>query len=138
MKWLIGFITLAVFSLGTWLWLKPQAVAPIALETKTINLGQVEISTTPKNVEAGKALVFDLTFTTHSVELDYDLTQVVSAKDDRDNSYQVISWSGGSGGHHLQGSLAFDPLQSGAQELKLIFTGIDNQSGELNWKLERR
>ena len=45
---------------------------------------------------------------------------------------------GGSGGHHLQGSLAFDPLQSGAQELKPIIRGIDNQNGELNWKLERR
>ena len=135
MKWLVGLMTLMVFTLAGWFWLVPKPFEPIALETKTINLGQVEVSVVPQDVVADKPVVFKLDFTTHSIDLDYDLTQVVSAQDDRGNTYIVSSWSGGSGGHHLQGELTLAPLQSGVKQLILSFKNINGEGGELMWQL---
>ncbi|HKZ35905.1 MAG TPA: hypothetical protein VJ242_04265 [Patescibacteria group bacterium] len=135
MKWLVGLMTLMVFTLAGWFWLVPKPFEPIALETKIINLGQVEVSVVPQDVVADKPVVFKLDFTTHSIDLDYDLTQVVSAQDDRGNTYIVSSWSGGSGGHHLQGELTLAPLQSGVKQLILSFKNINGEGGELMWQL---
>lgn len=124
--------------IGYLLWqFKPALPAgkPVVLETKIINLGKVEIAVTPLTVKPNQPLVFKLTLTTHSVELVYDLTQLIKAEDDKGNTYPTASWSGASGGHHLEGNLTFDPLQSGAKQLKLKFSGIDQEGGELLWQL---
>lgn len=108
---------------------------PPAPEAKTINFGRVEIGVTPTSIKPNEPIVFKLTFTTHSVELNYDLTQVIKAEDDKGNTYPVSNWSGGSGGHHLEGDLTLTPLKSGAKQLKLKFSGIDQEGGELMWRL---
>lgn len=119
-------------------WLKPQLVRPLVLETKIINLGKVEISATPTTIKPNEPIVFKLALTTHSVELSYDFTQIIKAEDDKGNTYTVSGWSGGSGGHHLEGELTLSSLQPKTKQLKLNFSGIDNQSGDLSWELERR
>ena len=135
MKWFVVLVTILVFGLAAWLWFKPKPVASAALGSKIINLGKVEISATPEKVKVGEPLVFKLAFTTHSMELNYDFTQVIAVGDDRGNSYPAVNWSGGSGGHHLEGELTFNSLKPGAKQMKLIFKEIDNQSGELTWDL---
>ncbi|OGD56574.1 hypothetical protein A3I57_02535 [Candidatus Beckwithbacteria bacterium RIFCSPLOWO2_02_FULL_47_23] len=135
MKWFVVLVTILVFGLAFWVWFKPKPVATAPLESKIINLGKVEISATPEKVKVGESLVFKLALTTHSVELNYDFTQVIAAGDDRGNSYPAVNWSGGSGGHHLEGEITFDRLKPGARQLKLIFTDIDQKGGELSWEL---
>lgn len=108
---------------------------PPAPEAKTINFGRVEIGVMPTTIKPNEPIVFNLAFTTHSVELSYDFTQIIKAEDDKGNSYAVSNWSGGAGGHHLQGELTFAPLRAGAKQLKLLFSEIDKKGGELVWKL---
>ncbi len=59
----------------------------------------------------------------------------ISAADDSGNNYQAVNWSGGSGGHHLEGELTLAALKPGAKQLKLILTDIDQKGGELTWEL---
>ena len=131
MKWLVG-LTLLIILVLIILGAKPsQAV----LGPKIINLGKVEVSATPTTIIAGEPIVVKLAFTTHSVELNYDFTQVIAAADDRGNVYSATAWSGGNGGHHLEGDLAFGSLKSGIKQLQINFSGFDNQSGQLAWEL---
>ena len=135
MKWFVGLVTILVFGLAVWLWLKPMSAPAPVLESKVINLGKVEVAATPLTLKANQPIVFELALTTHSVELNYDFTQVIAAGDDRGNSYPAVNWSGGSGWHHLEGEITFDRLKPGARQLKLIFTDIDQKGGELSWEL---
>jgi hypothetical protein len=105
------------------------------LKEQTINLGAVEIAAAPKTVKPGKPLVFQLVFTTHSVNLNYDFTQLIAGADGLGNSYSAFVWSGGNGGHHLSGNLTLAPLKDKTKEIKLIFTDIDGKGGELLWQL---
>ncbi len=132
MKWLAGLTLLII--LGSIIILRPKP-SPVVLETKIINLGKVEVAATPERVKANEPIVIKLAFTTHSVELNYDLTQAIVVADDRGNSYPAVNWSDGSGGHHLEGNLTFGSLKSKIKQLRVKFSGIDNQSGQLAWEL---
>ena len=109
---------------------RASAMAP---QTKTI--GAVEFEVTPVSVVYGKDIVFELSLNTHSVELDYDYTQIATLTDGRGNSYQPTQWTGGSSGHHLQGKLIFEPLPENPNQLTLTLEGIDNKSEAFTWQL---
>ena len=72
---------------------------------------------------------------THSVELDYDYSQIASLIDDQGNSYRVVSWNGGRSGHHLEGKLNFEALRENINKVTLILSGIDNQTHNLTWDI---
>ena len=105
----------------------------LASQTKT--MGAVEIEVTPASIVSGKGIVFELSLDTHSVELNYDYTQIAVLTDDRGNSYQPTQWTGGSSGHHLQGELIFEPLSENPNQLTLTLEGIDNKSEAFTWQL---
>lgn len=80
--------------------------------------------------EQNDSLVFGISMSTHSVNLDqYDLTGLAVLKDDGGNEYEPSSWISEPGGHHREGTLAFpipDTLkQSQARYIKIIIKGID-------------
>jgi hypothetical protein len=105
----------------------------LASQTKT--MGSVEVEVTPASIVSGKGIVFELSLDTHSVELNYDYTQIAVLTDDRGNSYQPTQWNGGSSGHHLQGELIFEPLSENPNQLTLTLEGIDNKSEAFTWQL---
>ena len=105
----------------------------LASQTKT--MGTVEVEVTPISVVSEKDTVFELSLDTHSVELNYDYTQIAVLTDDRGNSYQPTQWTGGSSGHHLQGELIFEPLSENPNQLTLTLEGIDNKSEAFTWQL---
>lgn len=78
--------------------------------SKTDDQGEVSVKVSPKGLEVGKEAVFEVVLDTHFVPLDFDLTKISKLTDDQGNVYQPISWSGGSGGHHLSGTLSFPQL----------------------------
>ena len=98
-------------------------------------MGAVEVQVTPVRLEANAQPVLNIELNTHSVELDYDLTQVMQLTDDLGNSYKPLVWSGGSGGHHLTGELLFENLKSEAQTLSLTLSEIDGQTAEFMFKI---
>jgi len=105
------------------------------LNAKTKSMGAVEVEVTPINVGPGFNMTFNLALNTHSVELGYDYTQIVKAKDDKGNVYNTISWSGGEGGHHLSGDLVFEELSENATQVSLTIDSIDDEVAVFEWNI---
>lgn len=110
-----------------------SATASQRIETRT--MGAVEVEVTPVSVDPGKEVVFKLSLSTHSVELNYDYTQIATLTDEQGNVYKPIKWTGGNSGHHLEGELSFDVLLQNPKELTFALEGIDNKSETFIWKL---
>ena len=71
----------------------------------TIEVTPIELGPTPNQWK------FKITLTTHSGNLDQDLTEIVSLTDDQNNIHSPIIWEGsGPGGHHREGILIFDAV----------------------------
>ncbi len=88
------------------------------LQTLTSNENNVEFSVTPLSTSE-----FDISISTHSVSLDFDLTEISKLEDDLGNSYKPISWDGSpSGGHHRSGTLKFQQIDKKAKSIKLTIT----------------
>ena len=63
---------------------------------------------------------FDVTITTHSGSLDFDLTKVSFLEDDRGDKYEPVEWQWPPpGGHHLAGVLLFPIINKEAEKIKL-------------------
>lgn len=69
------------------------------------------------------SFAFEVSLNTHSVALDYDLTNLSVLKDSRGNVYKPLSWTGGSGGHHVSGVLQF-PKGAAAGTLELLIKDV--------------
>lgn len=95
---------------------------PALLETQTNNEGSVTVKITPKITSE---INFEIILDTHSEELDYDLTQATTLKDETGKEYEPISWEGDPPeGHHREGVLAFGPLSPIPQTLELTVRQI--------------
>ena len=79
------------------------------------NEGPVEVSVAPVDLSpASQNWDFQITLSTHSEELNADMTKVsfLIGKDGRE--YLPVSWDGAPpGGHHRQGILRFKPIDLG-------------------------
>lgn len=112
---------------------KPGAAK--GLKTQEKELGAVTLEVTPENLEPGNQAIFEVVLNTHSVELDYDFTEVFSLTDDTGRSYAAQQWTGGNSGHHLSGQILFEPLGEDAEFVTLTAKGIDNQSAVFEWEI---
>jgi len=148
---IIGFISVVI--LGTFLYggikgkdkgnvvlpsqtsFSAETQARESYESQKKSMGEVDVEVTPIKLESGQPIQFSLSFNTHSVDLSYDYTKIISAQDDKGNKYKATSWSGGNSGHHLEGELKLEELQEGASEVFLFLDGIDNEKGEFLWEL---
>lgn len=96
--------------------MSPKPPQPIAQS-------EVEVTIEPKQLVVGKEMVFEVSLDTHTVELDEEMTRVVRVTDELGRDYEVISWSGDKGGHHVSGELRVAALQKGAGRIKLEIGG---------------
>lgn len=70
---------------------------------------------------------------THSVELDFDLVEISALYDGLGNMYKPLTWEGfPTGGHHREGTLKFQPINTGS--IKLVIT--DSARREFIWDLK--
>lgn len=104
------------------------------LGPRTDSQAEVDITVKPVVLEVGKEAVFEIVFDTHTVPLDFDLAEVSKLADGEGNVYQPISWSGGSGGHHLSGTLSFPPIPK-TKFIEFTLSGINNIDRNFRWDL---
>ena len=68
---------------------------------------------------------FDVAINTHSVNLEYDLTQVAVLRCERGGEHKPVSWEGSPpGGHHRQGVLRFVSLDHPTSFLELVIQDV--------------
>lgn len=108
----------------------------VSYQTQTDEKGSVVAEATPILLKSGGNASFIVKFTTHSVDLNYDIAAIAKLTDDKDNVYKPLSWTGGSDGHHIEGELTFPKLSQDASSVKLTIPGIDNQDRIFEWKLD--
>ncbi|MEK7161537.1 MAG: hypothetical protein AAB729_02500 [Patescibacteria group bacterium] len=110
-----------------------------AYETKTDSQGEVNVTVTPIDLKAGSSQWgFDVGFSTHSVELNEDISQVSVLVDDQGKQYKPVSWQGpGPGGHHREGTLIFNPISPLPKSATLKILGLAGiSSRDFNWALQ--
>lgn len=112
-----GLLVLALFLVLS----RPQGSSPATVqpgvsfpnqasswETKSNSEGAVTVEVTPLVLNTGGSPKFKVTFTTHSVELDFNVEDIVDLTDDKGKTAESPKWIGSPpGGHHRSGELAF-------------------------------
>jgi hypothetical protein len=93
----------------------------LVLETQTGSEGDVTVEVTPKGITSA-GIDFDVKFTTHSVDLDFNLVERSSLVSASGEKLKPISWDGGQGGHHLSGRLKFPPFSRELKSMRLVLT----------------
>ncbi|OGY24826.1 MAG: hypothetical protein A2126_00820 [Candidatus Woykebacteria bacterium GWB1_45_5] len=107
------------------------------LETLISNEGGVEVAVTPVNIPDSSRWAFEISLTTHSVELSEDLVKVTKLVLDSGEILIPLNWKGDSpGGHHRNGVLVFseDFSLSGAVLKILEVGGVPER--EFAWNLK--
>ena len=112
-----------------------QTKNKVAHESHTKTMGAVDVEVTPVKLEPGQNMVFELSFNTHSVDLSYDYTKIITIQDDKGNTYKALNWSGGNSGHHLNGDVELELLLEGVRSIKFNINGVDNQNAVFEWDL---
>lgn len=83
---------------------------------------------------SGQLWKFDVTFDTHSGDLNQDLVKIAALKDNKGNVYRAVSWEGDPpGGHHRGGTLSFQPINPKPQKIILQI-----EERNFSWELGRR
>ncbi len=125
-----------------WVWSvldfrQPQKEQPQQKQStkQSDNQGEVIVEVVPISLQKGSDAKFKVLLDTHTVELDYDLLGSASLKDDLGNNLKPLSWSGGSGGHHLNGELIFPAVSEKAKFVELTITNISGFDRRFKWKL---
>lgn len=105
-------------------------------QAQTDSQASVTVDAIPKQLGIEeKQNIFRVALNTHSVELDYNFTEVIFLKDDLGNSYQAIEWTGGSGWHHLNGDIIFPAIDQQAASVELEILGVGGVNRVFNWDL---
>lgn len=113
------------------------APASTQWETQTDAEGEVTIEVTPRDLSIGAAeWKFDIVMNTHSVELDQEMTEVAALFDDQGREYKPIAWEGApSGGHHREGTLAFEAISPAPKSIQLIIKNVGAPTRALSWDI---
>ena len=102
----------------------------LSLQTLANSQNNVEFQVTPLS-----ASEFQIVMNTHSVNLDFDLTEISILYDDIGNAYNPLKWEGSEpGGHHRQGILMFPSVNANIKSIKLVIK--DSTTRDFNWNLE--
>jgi len=89
-------------------------------EIKTSDINGVLFEVALLDFAPENPLRFDVTITTHSGSLDFDLTRASFLEDDRGDKYEPLEWQGPPpGGHHLAGVLLFPIIDKEVKKIKL-------------------
>lgn len=121
------------------------SVEPVQDQTQSAEEASVTVEVTALTLQDTQAatLDFEISLSTHAVELAYDLTQIVVLRDGQGNEYRPTSWEGPTGGHHVEGILRFADratiLQAGVTGLELDLRGIaDVPSRLFRWDVPQQ
>lgn len=93
----------------------------------------IDVEVTPLNISSSGA-EFKVQLTTHSGSLDYDLAKQ-STLEVGSLKLSALSWDGGSGGHHLLGTLKFPSIPANTKTLRLIISGAGVPERNFEWNI---
>lgn len=100
--------------------------------------GRVVIEVTPLNLDQPEGtLHFQVAMNTHSVELNYDLTQLAVLRTDRGDEVTPLQWDGSEGGHHVNGTLYFPAIDlQDSQWVELVIREVAGEPERaFRWEL---
>ncbi len=104
---------------------------------QTVSVGEVEIDVEPEQLGKTEANnIFTVALNTHSVELDFDFTNIITLEDNLGNTYQALEWTGNSGWHHVSGDIIFPPLNKDANAVTLTVDEIEGLIRTFNWDVD--
>ncbi len=111
--------------------------------TRTDEQGAIIFEITPLNLASPTDTIeFDVTLTTHSIELSMDLASFATLTTDTGISVTSTLWDAPRGGHHVEGKLIFPatkdgkPILEGATKLTLTILNVDAPSRIFEWDLK--
>ena len=121
------------------------AAAPAGGAEQSVEGGGVTVKVTPLTLtnEEAASLDFAVSLDTHTVELNYDLAQLVTLADNLGNTYTPAAWTPEkSDGHHVGGLLSFADratiLQEGVTELTLTVADVAGVAErQFVWSIEQ-
>ena len=119
-------IVVLVAVAGGLLFARKEKTIQTPLESQINSEGSVEVEVTPLSVShTSDRWEFSIVISTHSVELDQDLTEVSILIDEGGNEYESLTWEGSPpGGHHREGVLSFKPISPMPGKITLRLEGI--------------
>lgn len=125
---------LILFAAALFLVVRPKEKTIFSPDTKTDSQNSVTVEVKPLSLEIGQKPKFEVSFNTHSVELDFDVEKIATFVDDKNNKYGQPKWVGSPpGGHHRSGELEFDKIiLKNTKEVFLTFKDIKRFS----WKIK--
>lgn len=113
--------------------------------TQTDSQGAVTFDVTPLNLKnPAESLQFDVSMSTHSVDLSMDLATLATLTTDTGKTVQATFWDGPKGGHHVEGKLSFPANQNGksvldgAKQLTLTIKDVDAPERTFVWELSAK
>ncbi len=95
----------------------------------------VTVEVTPISLGFNANVEFKVLFDTHTIELNYNLMKISRLTDDKGRNYQPLSWTGGSGGHHLSGELIFPAISKQVKFVELTISNIEGSDRIFRWDL---
>lgn len=97
----------------------------------------VTVTVTPQELVPGKPAVFQLVFDTHSVDLNFDVSQIAELRSEKGNTYGVPIWTGDPpGGHHRKGTITFPKPMEQTSSIMLLLKDIAGvKERTFVWKL---
>lgn len=105
--------------------------------------GAIIFQVTPLNMNAPTdTLEFDITLTTHSIDLSMDLAELSTLTTDTGVSVNASLWDAPRGGHHVEGKLIFPSMKDnksileGATKLTLTIRNVDVPTRIFEWELK--
>ena len=105
-------------------------------ESKTSAEGAITVTVTPKSLTGG-VWNFEISLSTHSVELNEDLTTAAVLIDESGKEFKPISWEGdGPGGHHRKGVLKFGPILPLPKSITLKIDQADGNGRAFTWQIQ--
>ena len=109
---------------------------PQKWESKIDEQASITVTVTPIDIlSQSKEWKFDIIMSTHSVELDQDMTKVAILIDNQGKEYKALNWEGPSGGHHREGVLIFSQITSIPKSIELKISDIGDVVRSFVWQL---
>jgi hypothetical protein len=110
---------------------------------RTDEQGLVVVVVTPNNLGTpAETLEFEVSMSTHSVDLSMDLATLSTLTTDTGVTIPPSIWDAPRGGHHVSGKLIFPSAQNGASilqgatKLTLTITNVDVPTRVFEWELK--
>lgn len=114
-----------------------QSSDAVVFDKQTNDENSVKVEVMPVALFAGSPATFEISISTHSVNLDYDMLEISTLQDSEGKIYKATEWKGSPpGGHHRKGILRFPELEKTPQSVKLVIRGIANvPERSFEWKI---